>query len=786
MEHWMLNPLEFNQVKDLLKEQASTLLGKEKVEEITPSSTYIEVKERLQATQEGIDFLRLKGEMSLGGIRNVLPQVKRSTIGGILSETELLEVSSTISAGRRVKSTVRQVEIEVAELPLLRSLTEGIESLDHLEESLTVSIDEQGFVVDQASPALAKVRRAIAQYRQQVNQTLQQILRNSNYQKMMQEAIITQRYDRYVIPVKQEYRSAFGGLVHDQSASGATLFIEPEAVVQLNNRLREKELEEEREVERILSILTGQVAEVADELMQNLSILAHVDFIFAKARYAYVAKAVCPVLTSNRTLRLKQARHPLIPADEVVPTSIELNDEQHALIITGPNTGGKTVTLKTIGLLALMTQCGFPIPAEEESLMPVFAGIYADIGDEQSIEQSLSTFSGHLTNIIRILKAVEGHSLVLLDELGAGTDPTEGAALAIAILEEIMGQGSTVIATTHYSELKLFAHSHPQALNASVEFDVETLSPTYRLLVGVPGKSNAFAISNRLGLPEWIIQAAKQQLSSDENRLEDMITLLATDRKQAEVDRQEATRLREETEKHYQEWMAKVEAWDEEKAKLKEKARQEARQIVNEATRESEDLLKQLRQWAKERPDQLKEHQLTEAKKRLEAAVPELELPQKQRRGKTHDQIDVGDEVLVLSLGQTGTIVSKKSDHVFQVQIGFLKTKVNRHDLEKKASKPQTKKKAKGLTSITRSKEHVRPELDLRGKLVEEAIGDIDKYVDDAILAGYKQVSLIHGKGTGALRAGIQDFLRSHRNIKSMRLGSQGEGGSGVTVIELS
>ncbi|MGA9174045.1 MAG: endonuclease MutS2, partial [Thermoactinomyces sp.] len=720
-----------------------------------------------------------------GGVRDIRASVRRAEMGGLLNEAECLEIASTVSAGRKVKSLMRQLEEETAELPLLRGLTESIDSLDHLEKEILSCIDEQGIVKDQASPALRRIRQQIGDVRGQIQTTLNSMIRSSHYQKMMQDPIITQRFDRYVIPVKQEYRAQFGGIIHDQSASGATLFIEPEAVVQLNNRLRELELSEQKEVERILGFLTSKVQEEAQRLKENVAVLAELDLIAARARFGYQMKAVCPQISQDRTLRLKKARHPLIPPEEVVPIDIEMGERYQSVIVTGPNTGGKTVTLKTVGLFALMAQSGIPIPAEEESTMPVFSGVFADIGDEQSIEQSLSTFSGHLRNIIRILKRIDERSLVLFDELGAGTDPTEGAALAIAILEHVMSRGSLVIATTHYSELKLFAHTHPQAVNASVEFDVETLRPTYRLLVGVPGRSNAFSISKRLGLPEELIQVAKQHLSSEENRLEEMISALTMERKAAEEERIKAEQLHREAEALYEDLRRQLDQWEEEKAHIKEKARMEAREIVRKAQREAEEVLKELREWAKARPQEIKEHQLIEAKKRLDQAVPDWELPQKTKKGvKDTQKIDVGDEVMVLSVNQVGTVVEVLADDEFQVQIGFLKMKVRRDGLEKRAS-AKTVPSVKIKSTVKRSAADVKPELDLRGKMVDEAIVEIDSYLDKALLAGYKQVSLIHGKGTGALRSGVQEFLRKHRSVKSFRLGAHGEGGSGVTIVEL-
>jgi DNA mismatch repair protein MutS2 len=785
VEHWTLKSLEFHLVKELVKDQASSLLGKEKVEETVPSASAEEVKRRLAATAEGMDLLRLKGDIPLGGVRDVRASLRRARVGGVLSEAELLDIAGTLAAGRKFKGMLAKLEEERASLPILRGLATAISPLDELEREITACIDENGMVTDQASPALSRIRQAIDALRREIQQVLQRILRDPQYIKMMQEPIITQRHDRYVIPVKAEYRGQFGGIVHDQSSSGATLFIEPEAVVQLNNRLREQELAEEREIERVLARLTERVREYVEALEQNVEALAEIDLIAAKARFAVKIKGTCPRIADDRTLVLKKARHPLIPADHVVPIDVEMGGTRQGIIITGPNTGGKTVTLKTIGLFALMVQSGFPIPAEEGSTMPVFSGVYADIGDEQSIEQSLSTFSGHIKNIIGILRTMDEHSLVLFDELGAGTDPTEGAALAIAILEHVLKSGAMVVATTHYSELKLFAHSHPRLVNASMEFDVETLRPTYRLLVGVPGRSNAFAISRRLGLDPAIIEAAKAQLTSDENRLEEVIAGLAAERKQAEEERKKAEKLRREAESFYRELKEKLERFEEERAEMREKARREARSIVARAQREADEVLKELRDWARNRPQALKEHLLTEARKRLDEAIPDLALPKKLKdKAASSEPIGVGDEVFVHTVNQKGVVVEQLGPDEFQVQVGFLKMKAHRNELEKRAS-VKTVPAEKPTASVRRTRQEVRPELDLRGKMVDEAILEIDKYLDDAILAGYKQVYLIHGKGTGALRNGVQEFLRTHRSVKSFRLGGHGEGGAGVTVVEL-
>ncbi|MDN4592864.1 endonuclease MutS2 [Polycladomyces subterraneus] len=785
MNRFMLNVLEYPRIREQVAEEASSSLGKERIAALEPTADAEEVSRRLAATAEGMDLLRLKGDVSLGGVRDIRPSLRRAEVGGLLNTNELLDIAGTVNAGRKLKNQVLQVD-EEHPLPIIRGWIERIEGLRPLEEEITRRIDEQGEVSDHASPTLRQIRNQIRQVQREIRTTLEGILRNPGYQKMLQESLITLRNDRYVIPVKQEYRSAFGGIVHDQSASGSTLFIEPASVVTLNNRLRQWEMEEQREVERILRELTAQVAAHVDVLRQNVEALAELDLILAKARYARRIRGVCPRVETERVIRLKRARHPLIPIEKAVPIDITLGDPHQGIIITGPNTGGKTVCLKTVGLLALMTQAGLPIPADEGSSFPVFSGIFADIGDEQSIEQSLSTFSSHMTQIIRILKQADDHSLVLLDELGAGTDPTEGAALAIAILQDLLDEGCLVVATTHYSELKQFAHAHPGVTNASVEFDVRTLRPTYRLLVGVPGKSNAFAIAERLGLSTSIIEKAKAQLSTEEHRLEEMIAALSRDRAIAEEERKRAEALRQEAESLQRELKEKLSRWEEEKERLRESARREAQTIVSRARREAEDVLRQLREWAKNRPDELKEHQLIEARKRLDNAVPEARpVAAATVAQQRNERIEPGDEVMVLTVKQRGRVLEDLGEEEYQVQVGILKMKVHRRYLEKvKTKKPESES---GVTTSYRSaSNHVRPELDLRGKMVEDALAEIDKYLDSAVVAGYQRVSLIHGKGTGALRTGVHQFLRRHPHVKGFRLGGPGEGGSGVTVVELA
>lgn len=787
MSRYECKALEYDKVINLLIEQADSEPGRNLIRHLRPSSDADKVKKWIQGTAEGLDLLRIKADISLTGLKEIRGTIRRAEMSGLLSPQELLNISSTIAVGRRFKQLMLKIDKEENPLPILRSIAEGLAGLSALQKAITSCIDDEAQVIDTASPELKRIRRDIFTTQERIRTSLEQMIRNSHIQKMTQESIITIRNNRYVIPVKQEYRSMFGGIVHDTSASGATLFIEPEIAVALNNKLRELESAEEKEIERILLQLTLQVKDDAEALKENLRLLAELDLIIAKARFGKMMKGICPQINDDGIIHLKQARHPLIPAAEVVPIDVELGNNYQGIVITGPNTGGKTVSLKTVGLLALMSQSGLPIPAEEGSTLPVFSGIFADIGDEQSIEQNLSTFSSHMTHIIQILERIDKNSLVLLDEIGAGTDPTEGTALAIAILDHILNQGCLLMATTHYSDLKLYAHSRKGLINASVEFDVKSLRPTYQLLIGIPGRSNAFAIASRLGLSSRIIQAAKSQLSAEDNRLEKMIGDLSSDQKAIREERKQAEALRREAEALHRELQQKLSSWEAEKARLYEKARQEARSIVSRSRTEAEEVLRQLREWAKQRPDTLKEHQLIEAKKRLDDAVPEpaptksSDLPQEVK-----GPIGVGDEVLVETVNQKGEVIELIGDHEYLVQVGVLRMKVDRKNLRRLGSvNSSSPKTTVAHTSVKLASKTVRPELDLRGKLVEEAIAEIDKYLDDAILAGYQEVSLIHGKGTGALRTGVQNFLRTHPNVKSFRIGGHGEGGSGVTLVSL-
>jgi len=655
-----------------------------------------------------------------------------------------------------------------------------------LEQSIRHCIDDNHNILDRASDDLMRIRREIRAGEHRVRERLESIIRSSSYQKMLQDNLITMRGDRYVIPVKLEYRAAFGGIVHDQSSSGATLFIEPEQVIELNNKLREQQIQEEREIERILQKLSGLVAEEAERLENDANLLGQIDFLFAKAKLARRMKATIPEINDQGYLRLKRARHPLLPIEGAVPLTIELGGTYSVIVITGPNTGGKTVTLKTIGLFSLMAMTGLFVPAEDGSELCIFDAVFADIGDEQSIEQNLSTFSSHMTNIIDIMKKMTPQSLVLLDEVGAGTDPAEGSALAIAILEHIRATGCRLVATTHYSELKAYAYDCAGVVNASMEFDVDSLKPTYRLLLGIPGRSNAFAIAQRLGLPKHVIEQARVQVTEDDQKIESMIAKMEEQRTIAQSEREEAEHLRRESEQLRRELMEEKQKFQEQRQKMISQAEREASDTIRKAKKTADEIISELRRHALEESASIKEHKFTDAKRRLDAVAPQTThfSISPIERLQPH-QATPGEEVRVISLQQKGSILEVQGDDVL-VQLGLMKIKIKMDDLELVKNYPSTKPKSQQNSgpSVKRTRdENVRLELDLRGLTIEEAMIDVDQFLDEAVMNHLGQVMIIHGKGTGALRSGIHDFLRRHKLIKEFRLGSYHEGGSGVTVV---
>ena len=781
-----LKTLEYDKVRQQVATYCTSSIGKTAIDELVPQTDYEKVVQLLEEMDEGLSILRVKSNVPMGGIFDVRPAARRAQIGGMLSAMELMEVSSTIRASRILRNFIEDIESEaVIGIPHFITKKEAMPVLTGLQHEINNCIDDNGSVLDSASQTLRSIRQSLRAEEAKVRSKLESLIRGSNAAKMLSDALVTIRNDRFVIPVKQEYRHHYGGIVHDQSSSGQTLFIEPDSVVQANNEIHRLKMKEQAEIERILLALSAMVEEVAPDLFNLVKVLGEIDVILAKGKYGQANKCTMPKMNNDGYIRLVRARHPLLPIDIAVANDIEFGKDITAIVITGPNTGGKTVTLKTVGLCTLMAQAGLPVPALDGSELAVFKQLFADIGDEQSIEQSLSTFSSHMVNIVDILQKFDHESLVLFDELGAGTDPQEGAALAISILDEVHGRGARVMATTHYPELKAYGYNRPGVANASVEFDIETLSPTYRLLIGVPGRSNAFEISSRLGLPESIIDRAKGFTGTDRHEVESMIASLEETRRQSEDDAERSHELLMESEALRKELQDKLQAYEERKEALDKKAKEKARKIVDEAKREAESIIAELREMRKNADQVVKEHELIEARKRLEDATPldNNKVLKKAAQVKARSQnLVVGDEVKVLSYGQRGTLLEKVSDSEWIVQMGILKMKISDSDLE--YIKPE-KEPVQRIAGVKNRNSHVKLELDLRGERFEDAILRTEKYIDDALLANYGRVSIIHGVGTGALRQGIQNYLKKHKRVKSFRFGEAGEGGFGVTVVEL-
>ncbi|MCZ8542017.1 endonuclease MutS2 [Psychrobacillus psychrodurans] len=780
-----LRTLEYYKIREEVSNYCTSSIGKSHIDNLIPSVDFIEVTKLLEEMDEGMSILRLRGNVPMGGMTDIRPHAKRAQIGGMLSPTELMEIASTIRASKILRQFLENVaESEDVKIPHFLQKKEDIPILTALEHEINECVDENGSVLDSASSTLRSIRQQLRIQVSRVREKLESYTRGANAAKMLSDSIITIRNDRYVIPVKSEYRSHYGGIIHDQSSSGQTLFIEPSAVVQINNDIRSLKVKEQEEINRILIRLTAEVEIVGHDIFLLVNVLGEVDVILAKAKYGQAQKCTMPVINNEGYIRLVKARHPLIPIETAVPNTIEFGKDITTIVITGPNTGGKTVTLKTVGLCTLMAQSGLPIPALDGSEVALFESVFADIGDEQSIEQSLSTFSSHMVNIVDILKKYDDKSLIIFDELGAGTDPQEGAALAISILDAVHGTGARVMATTHYPELKAYGYNRPGVANASVEFDIETLSPTYKLLIGVPGRSNAFEISERLGLPEYIISQAQTFTGTDRGEVNSMIASLEDSRRQAEKDAEETEVHLEEARKVKEGLELRLAELEQNKEKLEQKAKDKAKKIVDEARREADDIISELRKMQANTHKFVKEHELIDAKKRLDAALPDNPVLKKQKKlNETLKELKSGDEVKVVSFGQKGTLLEKLSNSEWSVQIGMLKMKLDESDLE--FVKPEKQKQTVSVNSIRGRDSHVKLELDLRGERYEDAIMRTEKYLDDAILANYPRISIIHGKGTGVLRQAIQQFLKNHSRVKSYRFGEAGEGGHGVTVVEL-
>lgn len=780
----VLNKLDFPKVLARLAEFCILPRAGELALALKPDVHLEIVRLALQKTAEAKDLLRGNPLFSVRGAKEIRPYLERCLRGGVIHGEELLEIRDTLRVGRKTKQYLQEVR-EV--YPGLGDIVLPIESQKDLEDEISRCISEDGNVADNASSELADLRRAINRLQNRIRESLEGTLRNPSYQKMLQDPIITQRSDRYVIPIKQEYRSSFPGIVHDQSASGATLFIEPMPVVHLGNELRELILREQREVQRILQMLSSQIEGRADAIADLHEALAQMDLVVAKAHLSLDMNAGSPELVSGQQLKLVQARHPLI-SGRVVPLTLELGIDFDTLVITGPNTGGKTVALKVVGLMAAMNQCGLQIPAESESKMGIFTQIFADIGDEQSVEQSLSTFSGHMKNIVDIINRADERSLILLDEVGAGTDPTEGAALAMGILAELHERGCRTISTTHYGALKTFAYETPRVKNASVEFDTETLRPTYRLLIGIPGKSNAFTIAGRLGLSEEVLAKANTFVTEREMQVADLIENLGETRREIELEKLKAESGRQAVEKQSKALEEKSIRLDEEFEMLLSLARDEASELVRGVKREAEAIIEELKAaLRKENKQQQDIEKARQGFRRISAKLDQGRQVRHTGSELTAGQIRLGQTVYMTKVKQKGQVVKlPNANGEVQVQAGIMKVMVPLTELklaqeEKKVPPKRSKEMGMGF----RKAEEIRSEIDLRGMLVKEGTEALDKYMDDAVLGGIGMIYVIHGKGTGAMRAGIHDFLKGHPHVRSFRLGEYGEGDSGVTVVEL-
>ncbi|MFV0561040.1 MAG: endonuclease MutS2 [Enterococcus sp.] len=785
MNERILQTLAFDQIKTMTSQFLVTAQGKDELAQLVPVSDAIVIEAWLNETEDALKVHRLRGGIPIPKLENIRPHMKRIDIGADLNGVELAEVSRVLSTTSELTRFIDDLRDSEIEFVRLYEWADQLVTIPVLSRRLREAIDEDGRVTDEASPELKIIRNNIRRSEQTIREQLDGIVRGKNA-KYLSDAIVTIRNDRYVIPVKQEYRGVFGGVVHDQSASGQTLFVEPRQIVESNNRLRQHQIAERNEIQRILSELSAELVPHRKEILHNAFVIGKLDFMNAKARLGKQLKAVVPRISETNEVVFKEARHPLIDQEKVVANDILIGKDYQAVVITGPNTGGKTITLKTLGLLQLMGQAGFPLPVAEDSQMGIFNEIFADIGDEQSIEQSLSTFSAHMTNTVDILSKIDEHSLTLFDELGAGTDPQEGAALAISILDAIGAKSAYVMATTHYPELKVYGYNRANTINASMEFDVDTLSPTYRLLIGVPGRSNAFEISKRLGLDTHIIDEAKQIMDGESQDLNEMIADLENRRKMAETEYLEVRHYVDESQHLYNDLSEAYSYFFEEREKEMEKARKEANQVVKEAQEQAEKIISDIRKLQQQGTTSgVKEHQLIDAKSQLDGLYHEEERLKKNKvlqKAKEQKTFKAGDEVLVNTYGQRGTLIKKDRQGAWQVQIGILKMTVSEDEMTPVA--PEKEQKQRMVHSArSSSSSHVPNQLDLRGKRYEEALAEVDQYLDAALLANYPQVTIVHGKGTGALRKGITDYLKNHRSVKSFEFAPANQGGNGATIV---
>lgn len=784
MEQKTLITLEYDKILNKVTNHAITDGAKESITSLFPVSDFDGAKRSLEETDAAMVMVLKFGSPKIGRVKTVKGAIKRLRVGGTLSMGELLNIALVLKTADSLKKYYADKE------DALYPYFEELYPERQLEEIISSSIISEEEMADGASAELSSIRRKIRGAGERIKDSLNNIIHSEHYRKFLQESIITVRNNRYVVPLKAEYRGEINGIVHDMSSSGGTLFVEPASVVNANNELHELAGKEQREIEKILSELSGQAAEKAEEILLNFQNITKIDTIFAKAKYSLEIKGVCPKLSNEGKLNIKSGRHPLLDPKKVVPQNIILGDGFDALIVTGPNTGGKTVVLKTVGLFCLMAQSGICVPADDGTVIPVFSEIFADIGDEQSIEQSLSTFSAHMKNIVHILDKLTPDSLVLFDELGAGTDPTEGAALATAIIDYVRGMGAKVVATTHYSELKLHALTTEGIENASCEFDVNTLSPTYRLLIGVPGKSNAFAISKRLGLPDYIIEKSKEQLTKESIKFEDVLSGIEKDRQTAEAASREQIRLSGEAERLKKEIEAERRRLESEKDKIITRAKEKAAKIIENAQEETEELVEKIKAAQKEKDEKETRRVMEEVRRDLGLKLKKTKRPprpsSKQKSNVNVNTLKLGATVLIVDLNDKGSVVSiNKKEETAVVQVGIMKitSKISNLVLIPDNDTKELMKFAPRKKESIGAKE-VKTEIDLRGMMLEDALIETDRFIDDCIMAGLSSCTVIHGKGTGTLRTGIHNMLRKNTRIKSYRLGKYGEGENGVTVVE--
>lgn len=789
MNEKTLTKLEYNKIIELLVDQASSPAGRQKCRQLLPMQDLHELNLAQEQTAAAFTRIVKKGRLSFSGCYPVEDSLMRLDVGAALSCGELLRISKLLQVANRAKAYGRHDTVDELE-DCLDAYFNQLEPLTVLTNEISRCIIDEDEIADDASSALKNIRRNIMSVNDKVHSTLTSLV-NGSLKSYLQDALITMRGDRYCLPVKAEYRSQVPGMIHDQSSTGSTLFIEPMSVVKLNNDLKELYGKEQEEIQVILARLSEEAAGYISEIRGNYRILTELDFIFAKGSLALSMHASKPIFNTKGYIHIREGRHPLLDKKKVVPITLTLGGDFDLLIVTGPNTGGKTVSLKTVGLFTLMGQAGLHIPALDRSELAIFENVFADIGDEQSIEQSLSTFSSHMTNIVSFLKDVNEHSLVLFDELGAGTDPTEGAALAIAILSYLHNRGIRTMATTHYSELKVFALSEPGVENACCEFDVETLRPTYRLLLGIPGKSNAFAISSKLGLPDYIIEQAKAQLSEHDESFEDLLTDLEDSRRTIEKERAEIASYKRQIEQLKNQLEKKQLRLDEQKERILRETNEKANVILREAKEFADETMKNFRKFGKENisaADMERERERIRQQLAKTQSGPKIEVKKPKKTYKPSD-FKLGESVKVLSMNLTGTVSSlpDAKGNLF-VQMGILRSQVNISDLEiieepLTITAKQMRRTSSGKMKMGKSM-RISPEINLLGKTVDEAIAELDKYLDDAYLAHLSPVRIVHGKGTGALRQGVHNYLKRQKHVKSFRLGAFGEGDAGVTIVE--